>query len=332
MTFDDGAEFEPQSVDGRINAPCIAPSARLECSSSALHSVGWDTNQAPPHTVEIGLCPIRAMTSPLSDGYLSSMMSPPTPSSPMANGLGAFSSSFESVYFLNILEHRHSLSLSLNDDALWTVPNAESSDSMATMVSTPNSVAASIEAASIAAEMGTPSVPMAAAGGHWDSVPMHFVPVQEPFNHLATGPTVAMEEDPPILNAPNPEQWAGTRPSREIQSERPPNELLFGPVWNDTVHSAHSMANRLPFLTMAHSHSLSLYGRWGSDGPVCGEQFESGVGLKVNASAPAKGGIYILRELTVEMMSLCDDHFETDCKNEGKAPFGYFKESNILIG
>merc|ERR1719445_1158084 len=98
------------------------------------------------------------MTSPLSDGYLSSMMSPLTPSTPMANGLGAFSS----------------------------MPNVASSDSIAAMVSTPNSVASSIAAALF------PSVPMAAAGGHWDSVPMHFVPVQEPFDHSATGPPVAM--------------------------------------------------------------------------------------------------------------------------------------------
>lgn len=47
-------------------------------------------------------------------------------------------------------------------------------------------------------------------------------------------------------------------------------------------------------------------------------------------SLSAKDGIYIWRELIVEMMSLCDGHFETDCKKDEKAAFGYLKESKSM--
>ena len=130
---------------------------------------------------------------------------------------------------------------SVDGDPLWTVPNVVTNESISTMASTPNSVASS---------MGFHSVSMIAVGGDWHSVPMsmrsvpmHSVPVQEPLNESWTRPPVAMEDDAVILNAPNPEQWAGTRPSMEISSQRPPNELLFGATLN-TLHSAHSMPNR----------------------------------------------------------------------------------------
>ena len=60
-------------------------------------------------------------------------------------------------------------------------------------------------------------------------------------------------------------------------------------------------------------------------GPIRGEEFQS-----QNPQNPAKGGIYISRDHILEMMDRCDSSFETDCPDDEKAAFGYFKESKSM--